>query len=191
MDGGWEAGGPLGHASERRSTPCRSVQRKVGVPDLPRIFRAGSSAAIADSGSLTAAARALHSSLPAVVRSLAALEAHLGVRLFQRSTRRISLTQEGKRYLENCRLVLAAVALGEASLAADAGEPTGLLTITAPVLFGQMYVAPAIMRLLRRYEKMQVKVLLLSIVYPHARLLPARTRVFIEWMKLELGVLKF
>ncbi len=116
--------------------------------------------AIADSGSLTAAARMLESSLPAVVRSLAAHEAHLGVRLFQRTTRRISLTQEGTRYLENCRQVLAAVALAEATLAADAEEPTGLLTITAPVLFGQMYVAPAIMRLVQRYEKLQVKVLL-------------------------------
>jgi len=116
--------------------------------------------AIADCGSLTAAARALGSSLPPVVRSLAALEAHLGVRLFQRTTRRISLTQEGSRYLENSRQVLAAVALGEAALAANADEPAGLLTITAPVLFGQMYVAPAVMRLVRRHAKLQVKVLL-------------------------------
>lgn len=115
--------------------------------------------AIADSGSLTAAARVLDSSLPAVVRALAALEAHLGVRLFQRSTRRISLTQEGQRYLENCREVLAAVALGEATLAANADEPSGLLTITAPVLFGQMYVAPAVMRLVQRHPKLQVKLL--------------------------------
>lgn len=103
--------------------------------------------------------RALESSLPAVVRSLAALEAHLGVRLFQRTTRRISLTQEGQRYLENCRQVLAAVALGEATLAAHADEPSGLLTITAPVLFGQMYVGPAVMRLVQRYQKLQVKLL--------------------------------
>lgn len=115
--------------------------------------------AIADSGSLTAAARVLDSSLPAVVRALAALEAHLGVRLFQRSTRRISLTQEGQRYLENCREVVAAVALGEATLAANADEPSGLLTITAPVLFGQMYVAPAVMRLVQRHPKLQVKLL--------------------------------
>ncbi len=115
--------------------------------------------AIADSGSLTAAARVLESSLPAVVRSLATLEAHLGVRLFQRTTRRISLTQEGQRYLENCRQVLATVALGEATLAANADEPIGILTITAPVLFGQMYVAPAVMRLVQRYEKLQVKLL--------------------------------
>ena len=51
---------------------------------------------IADAGSLTAAARALDSSLPAVVRSLAGLETHLGVRLLNRTTRRMSLTEEGR-----------------------------------------------------------------------------------------------
>ena len=73
---------------------------------------------IADEGSLTAAARAMEYSLPAVVRSLAALEAHLGVRLFNRTTRRISLTEEGKHYLENCRQVLAAVEDAETTLTA-------------------------------------------------------------------------
>jgi DNA-binding transcriptional LysR family regulator len=53
--------------------------------------------AIADHGGLTAAARALGSSLPAVVRSLAALEAQLGVRLFNRTTRRVALTEDGRR----------------------------------------------------------------------------------------------
>ena len=62
---------------------------------------------IADEGSLTAAARVTGSSLPAVVRSLAAYEAELGVRLFNRTTRRISLTEEGRQHLDNCRQVLA------------------------------------------------------------------------------------
>jgi len=52
---------------------------------------------IADDGSLTAAANTLQASLPAVVRSLAALEAHLSTRLFNRTTRRISLTEEGRQ----------------------------------------------------------------------------------------------
>ena len=117
---------------------------------------------IADVGSLTAAARTLDSSLPAVVRSLAALEAHLGVRLFNRTTRRISLTEDGRRYLDKCRQVLAAVEDAESTLASEAGEPSGRLTITAPVLFGQMYVAPAVTRFLGHYEKMQVSVLLLD-----------------------------
>ena len=117
---------------------------------------------IADAGSLTAAARALDYSLPAVVRSLAALEAHLGVRLFNRTTRRISLTEEGKHYLENCRQLLTAVEDAETALTAEATEPAGNLVITAPVLFGQMYVAPAVTRFVQRYDKMRCNVLLLD-----------------------------
>ena len=63
---------------------------------------------IADEGGFTAASRALDASVPAVVRSLAALEASLGVRLFNRTTRRVAPTEEGRRYLEHCRQILAA-----------------------------------------------------------------------------------
>lgn len=117
---------------------------------------------IAEEGSLTAAARSLESSLPAVVRSLAAYEAALGVRLFNRTTRRISLTEEGKRHLESCRLVLAAVEESEAALSAEAREPAGHLTITAPVLFGQMYVAPAVTRFVGQHAGMRCSVVLLD-----------------------------
>lgn len=115
---------------------------------------------IADEGSLTKAADALGSSLPAVVRSLAALEAHLGVRLFHRTTRRISLTEEGRRYLQSAREVLAAADAADRALTLDAAEPTGQLTVTAPVLFGHMYVSPAIVRFLKRYDKMRCAVML-------------------------------
>ena len=117
---------------------------------------------IADEGSLTSAARALGSSLPAVVRSLAAYEGSLGVRLFNRTTRRISLTDEGRQHLENCRQVLAALEESEAALSAGAGEPAGHLTITAPVLFGQMHVAPAVTRFLSQHPKMRCSVVLLD-----------------------------
>jgi len=117
---------------------------------------------IADAGTLTAAAKAGQASLPAVVRSLAALESHLGVRLFNRTTRRITLTAEGRQYLERCRAVLTAVADAESELTADAAQPTGPLVITAPALFGQMYVAPAVTRFVQRYDKVRVKLLLVD-----------------------------
>ncbi len=117
---------------------------------------------IADAGSLTAAALALESSLPAVVRSLAAYEAHLGVRLFNRTTRRISLTEEGRSHLDSCRELLAAVEDAEAALTAEAQEPTGQLTVTAPVLFGQMYVAPAITRFVQAHPHIRCNVVLLD-----------------------------
>jgi len=115
---------------------------------------------IATDGSLTAAARSLGSSLPSVVRQLSDLESHLGVRLFNRSTRRISLTDEGRQYLERCTEILGAVAEAEGALAIDANEPSGSLTITAPVPFGQLYVAPAVTRFVQRYDKVRCRLLL-------------------------------
>ena len=115
---------------------------------------------IADEGSLTAAARSLESSLPAVVRTLAALEAQLGVRLFNRTTRRISLTEEGKGYLSSCRQILSALDDADAALTAEAREPRGHLSVTAPVLFGQMYVAPAVTRFVKRYGRVTCSVML-------------------------------
>lgn len=115
---------------------------------------------IAEEGSLTAAARALNTSLPAVVRALAALEEHLQARLFNRTTRRISLTEEGRRYLASCRQVLIAVSEAEAELNREQTEPAGHLTITAPVLFGQMYVAPAVTRFVQRHAKVRCSLML-------------------------------
>jgi DNA-binding transcriptional LysR family regulator len=117
---------------------------------------------IADEGSLTRAARALEASLPAVVRGLAAYEAHLGVRLFNRTTRRISLTEEGRQHLERCRHVLAALEESEAALKDEATQPAGQLTVTAPVLFGQMYVAPTVTRFVQRHPGVRCNVVLLD-----------------------------
>lgn len=117
---------------------------------------------IAEQGSLTAAAATLGASLPAVVRTLAALEAHLGVRLFNRTTRRLSLTEEGRRHLQSCRQLLAELADAEAALTAGASEPTGQLTITAPMLFGQMHVAGAVTRFVQQHPKMRCHVMLLD-----------------------------
>ena len=113
---------------------------------------------IADHGSLTAAAETLRVSLPAVVRALAALEADLGVRLFHRTTRRIALTDEGRRYLESSRRILQDVVDAGAALGTGAAEPQGTLLVTAPVLFGQIYVAPAIASFVRRYPNVSVDV---------------------------------
>jgi DNA-binding transcriptional LysR family regulator len=115
---------------------------------------------IAEQGSLTRAADALGSSLPAVVRALAALETHLGVRLFHRTTRRISLTEEGHHYLHSAREVLLAADAADLALKAEAREPAGQLTVTAPVLFGHMYVAPAVTRFMQCHEQMHCSVLL-------------------------------
>lgn len=117
---------------------------------------------IADEGSLTAAAPKLQLSLPAVVRSLAAYETELGVRLFNRTTRRITLTEDGRQHLANCRQVLAALEESEAALSAGATQAAGHLTITAPVLFGQMHVAPSVTRFVKQHEKIRCTIVLLD-----------------------------
>jgi DNA-binding transcriptional LysR family regulator len=117
---------------------------------------------IVERGSLTAAAAALDRSLPAMVRTLASLERALGVVLLRRTTRRMSLTEEGRVYLERCRRILADVAEAEERVAAGGGEPRGPLRVTAPVLFGQMHVAPAAVEFARRHPAVQVELLLLD-----------------------------
>jgi len=113
--------------------------------------------AIADGGSLTAAADSLEISLPVVVRTLAALEAGLGVRLFNRSTRRLALTGEGRQYVAQCRQILIDIQDAEAALLGDAIDPAGAITVTAPVLFGQKHVAPVVTRFVQHHARMHVE----------------------------------
>jgi len=118
--------------------------------------------AIVDRGSLTAAADALDSSLPAVVRTLATLESHLGVRLLNRTTRRLSLTEDGRQYLERARRIVADVDDADRMLGSNQAAPSGILNVTAPVLFGQYHVAPAVTRFLMRHPQMRVNLTLLD-----------------------------
>jgi len=132
------------------------------MPRMDRFKAMQAFAQIAEQGTLTAAARALGTSLPSVVRTLAAYEAQLGARLFNRTTRRIALTEEGRQHLERCRQVLAALGEAEAALRTETAEPAGHLAITAPVLFGQMYVAPAVTRFVQQHPGMRCSVTLLD-----------------------------
>lgn len=131
-------------------------------PEMDKLKAMAAFAAIVDRGSLTAAAEALDSSLPAVVRQLAALEAQLSVRLLHRTTRRLSLTEDGRRYLERVRRILADVDEADRSMGSQQAEPSGTLSVTAPVLFGHMHVAPAVTRFLQRYPRMRVNLVLLD-----------------------------
>lgn len=115
---------------------------------------------IADGGSLSAAARATGRSLPAVSRTLVQLEAELGVRLIQRTTRRIRLTEAGAQYLERCRRILAEVEDANASVANLDRALAGPVTLTAPVLFGQMHVAPAVTAFLGLHPGVSVSLVL-------------------------------
>src|SRR5262245_39726551 len=99
--------------------------------------------AVASRRSFVAAARSLGRSPQAVTRAVAALEGRLGTRLLNRTTRSVSLTSEGERHLERGRRVLAEFDALES--ASDATAPLlGRLSITAPVLFGQLHVVPLV-----------------------------------------------
>lgn len=117
---------------------------------------------IVESGSLTAAADALNVAVPSVVRSLAALEHAVGVRLLNRTTRRSSLSDEGREYYERCRRVLAEVDAADAALSARRVKPKGRLRLTAPVTYGRMHVAPVVLALAARYPAVEVELLLLD-----------------------------
>jgi DNA-binding transcriptional LysR family regulator len=117
---------------------------------------------IADRGSLTAAAEATGRSLPSVVRILAMLEESLQVRLFNRTTRRIVLTEEGRFYLEQCRKILADLREAELALGRHQTEPSGTIRLTAPIRFGEMHVAPAVASFLEQYPSTRVELLLLD-----------------------------
>ena len=117
---------------------------------------------IADDGSLTAAANSLGKSLPAVVRILSSLEEQLQVRLFNRTTRRIALTEEGNLYLARCRKILADVEETELALTAHQVEAHGTITVIAPVRFGEMHITPSVTRFLEQHPKVQINLLLLD-----------------------------
>jgi DNA-binding transcriptional LysR family regulator len=117
---------------------------------------------IVEKGSLTAAAADLGVSLPSMVRMLAALERELGVTLLNRTTRRIHLTDDGRRYLEHCRLILGHVQEAEAALHSRRTVPHGKLTLTASVAFGQTYVASIANQFLQRYPDVTLDLLLVN-----------------------------
>jgi len=113
---------------------------------------------IVEEGSLARAALRLHRSPPAVTRALAALEDRIGVRLIDRTTRRLAPTEAGRALLERARLVLGEY---EASMAGLANVPVrGALRIAAPVQFGRRHVAPIATRFLDRFADVEIELLL-------------------------------
>jgi DNA-binding transcriptional LysR family regulator len=110
--------------------------------------------------SFAAAARQLGQSPPAVTRAVAALEERIGARLLHRTTRRVQLTDAGARYLIDAKRILAELDEAEASAAGAHAAPQGQLGLTAPVMFGRMYVAPIVLDFLARHPAVTARLLL-------------------------------
>jgi len=107
--------------------------------------------AVADTGGLSRAAARLRLSPPAVTRALAALEARLGVALFVRTTRSVRPTEAGLRFTERARRLLAGLDEAEKEAGGTAAAPSGHLSVTAPVTFGRLHVAPVLADVVRAY----------------------------------------
>ena len=117
---------------------------------------------IVDSGSLVGAADKLTMSQSSVVRALASLEDELGVQLIYRTTRRLTLTEEGRDYAQRCRQILLEVEDAENALTQRQSTPRGKIRITAPVTFGRLHLGPIINEFLATYPETEVELLLLD-----------------------------
>ncbi|WP_144395398.1 LysR substrate-binding domain-containing protein [Pleionea sediminis] len=115
--------------------------------------------AVAEEEGFAAAARRLDLSPPAVTRGVSALEQRLGVKLFTRTTRYVRVTEAGQRYLEDSKKILADLEMANEAAAGINAAPSGRIVITAPVLFGQIYVMPIVAEYLNRYVDTQVDAL--------------------------------
>src|ERR1700722_6500970 len=116
--------------------------------------------AAVEAGSLSAAARRLRVPLATVSRKVAELEAHLGTRLLNRTSRRLTLTEAGDAYVAACRPILEEVDEAERAAAGEYSAPRGELIVTAPIVFGRLHVLPVVIDFLRAYAEIAIRLTL-------------------------------
>ena len=127
------------------------MTRAIQPPDL------GFFSTLAAAGSLSAAARELGVTPPAVSKHLAQIEARLNLPLVSRTTRRMSLTPEGELYLQHARRILGEIDDMEELLGTAKATPKGLLRVNATLGFGRNHVAPLVSRFVRKYPQVDVR----------------------------------
>jgi DNA-binding transcriptional LysR family regulator len=114
----------------------------------------------AEKGSFTGAAKTLRMPLATLSRKISALEAYLGVQLLLRSTRKLTLTEAGAAYIAAAGRILEDVEEAERSAAGEYDTPKGELVITAPILFGRLYILPVVADFLAAYPQIAVRLML-------------------------------
>lgn len=115
---------------------------------------------VVERGSLSAAAKQLDVPLATVSRRISELEAHLQTRMLHRSSRRLSLTDAGRLYVEACKGILDQVEEAERAAMGVYKDPKGRLTVTAPLVFGRVHMIPIVADFLREYPEIDLKLLL-------------------------------
>lgn len=118
--------------------------------------------AVADEAGFSAASRRLNMSPPSVTRAVSDLEAQLGARLLHRTTRSVTLTEAGERYLVDCRRILADVDEANRHAAGVHAEPRGQVSITGSVVFGRRVLTPILLDLQERYPEISISALFLD-----------------------------
>src|SRR5215475_7047738 len=113
--------------------------------------------AVADLHGFAPAARKLRLSPSAITRLVAALEDRLGARLLQRTTRSVTLTDAGARYLERAKRILADVEEAEHAAESERSRPSGRLVVSAPVGFGRRHVSPMMSAYLKRHGEVSAE----------------------------------
>jgi len=111
---------------------------------------------VAELGSFAAVASQFGIAPSVVTRQVAALEAHLGCKLMERSTRRLRLTSAGTAYLEKCRVILNLVEAVETDLAEERQEPRGQIRMSMPLAFGTRRIAPLLLEFARRHPEVSL-----------------------------------
>jgi DNA-binding transcriptional LysR family regulator len=127
---------------------------------MDRIDNVAVFAEVADRGSFAKAARHLNRSPAAVTRAVAELEARLGVRLLNRTTRAVSVTEPGQRFLAGARRVLADLTEIEQAAIGQGIAPRGELRLTAPIVFGRRHVLPLVTDFLTQFPEVSVRLAL-------------------------------
>lgn len=116
--------------------------------------------AAVDGGSLSAASRALNMPLATVSRKVSDLEAHLQTQLLFRTSRKLMLTEAGQAYIAASRRILDEIDEAERAASGEYRAPRGHLTVTAPIMFGRLHVAPVILDFLKAYPEITVRLIL-------------------------------
>jgi DNA-binding transcriptional LysR family regulator len=116
--------------------------------------------AAVEAGSLSAAARRLGAPLATVSRKVSELEVHLKTRLLNRSSRKLTLTDAGRSYIEACKRILEDVGEAERAASGEYSAPKGDLIITAPIVFGRLHVLPIAMEFLKAYPDIDIRIVL-------------------------------
>jgi DNA-binding transcriptional LysR family regulator len=116
--------------------------------------------AAVDAGSISAAARRLGRPLATVSRRISDLEAHLGTRLLNRSSRRLTLTDAGRSYVAACQRILEDVQEAERAATGEYSAPRGQLTVTAPIVLGRLHVLPVVSEFLAAYPEIDIRMVL-------------------------------